>query len=96
MNWKLKHIKLKVLLLPVFLPLAACSGWNADGVRTEPLPQNVVDPCDHPLEVIREVRGTTVGSDEVRIGRLGDALIECGQEKQIAVESYAELSELIE
>lgn len=78
------------------LLLGACSGWNADGVRLEPLPENVSKPCPHPLDVIASVRGKTVGSDEVRIGRLGDALIECGQEKDIAVESYTNLTDILE
>jgi hypothetical protein len=34
------------------------------------------------------VNGYTVGDDENRIGRLGDALLECGREKQVAVEAY--------
>jgi len=29
------------------------------------------------------------------MGRLGDALIECGQEKEIAVEGYQELSKIL-
>jgi hypothetical protein len=45
--------------------------------------------------VINTVRGSTVGSDEIRMGRLGDALIECGQEKDIAVQGYEELSEIL-
>ncbi|AWY09421.1 hypothetical protein vBRpoPV13_64 [Ruegeria phage vB_RpoP-V13] len=47
------------------------------------------------MDVIRSVRGSSVGSDEIRMGRLGDALIECGQEKEIAVEAYQELSDLL-
>ena len=86
----------KVLLLPALLLLGACSVWNADGVRIESLPENVSEPCPHPLDVIRDVQGTSVASDEIRMGRLGDALIECGQEKEIAVEGYEELSDLLE
>ena len=73
-----------------------CSGWNADGVRIEPLPTNISEPCPHPSDVIASVRGSSIGSDEVRMGRLGDALITCGQEKEIVVEGYEELSELLE
>jgi len=29
------------------------------------------------------------------MGRLGDALIECGQEKDIAVEGYQQLTEIL-
>lgn len=45
--------------------------------------------------MIGTVSGSTVGSDEIRMGRLGDALIECGQEKDIAVEGYQQLSEIL-
>jgi len=55
----------------------------------------VTDPCPHPLDVINTVRGSSVGSDELRMGRLGDALIECGQEKEIAIEGYKQLSEIL-
>lgn len=92
---KAKHLLLKVLLVLALLPLAACGDWRAGGVQVQPLPTNVSDPCPHPSDVIATVRGSTVGSDEIRMGRLGDALIECGQEKDIAVEGYAELSDLL-
>ena len=85
----------KVLLLLALVLLGGCSVWNADGVRIEDLPENVSEPCPHPLDVIRYVRGTSIASDEIRMGRLGDALIECGQEKEIAVESYEERSDLL-
>ena len=95
MIWKTKQLLPKVLLLPVFLPLVGCGGWNGDGVRVQPLPENISHPCPHPLDVIASVRGSSVGSDEIRMGRLGDALIECGQEKNIAVQGYKELSEIL-
>ena len=95
MIWNNKHFKLPVLIIPVLVLLAGCSGWNADGVRVQTLPDNVVTPCTHPLDVIKTVRGSSVGSDELRMGRLGDALIECGQEKEIAVEGYQELSKIL-
>ena len=47
------------------------------------------------MDVIKTVSGTSVGSDEIRMGRLGDALIECGQEKEIAVEGYQQLSKIL-
>lgn len=52
-------------------------------------------PCPHPSDVIRGVRGSSVGSDEIRMGRLGDALIECGAEKQIAVNANQQLIEIL-
>jgi len=72
-----------------------CNVWNADGVHLESLPTNVELPCPHPIEVIIKVKGTSIGSDEIRMGRLGDALIQCGQEKEIAVEGYNKLSTLL-
>ena len=51
--------------------------------------------CPHPLDIINTVKGTSVGSDEVRIGRLGDALIECGKEKEIVVQGYEQLSNIL-
>ena len=73
------------------LTLAACSVSSAGGVRPDPLPANVAAPCLHPLDVIGGVRGGTVGDDEVRMGRLGDALLQCGEEKAIAVTAYEDL-----
>lgn len=64
-------------------------------MRVQPLPENVSYPCPHPLDVIMTIEGSSVGSDELRMGRLGDALIECGQEKEIAVEGYEQLSEIL-
>ena len=72
-----------------------CAGWSADGVRVQPLPNNVTEPCDHPMDVIATVKGSSVGSDEIRMGRLGDALIVCGQEKEIAVQGYEQLSKIL-
>lgn len=95
MIWKIKLSKPLVLMLPAFLLLAGCEGWKNGGVQTDPLPTNVSEPCPHPLDVIRDVRGSSVGSDEIRMGRLGDALLECGQEKEIAVEAYESLSEIL-
>lgn len=95
MIWKIKHSLLKGLLVLALLPLAGCAGWSADGVRLQPLPNNVTEPCPHPSTVIASVSGSSVGSDEIRMGRLGDALIECGQEKDIAVQGYEELSEIL-
>lgn len=70
------------------LLLGACTGWNSVGVNPDRLPTNVEDSCPHPFEVIQTVTGSSVGSDELRMGRLGDALLECGAEKDIAVEAY--------
>jgi hypothetical protein len=55
----------------------------------------VSEACPHPLDVINTISGSSVGSDEIRMGRLGDALIECGQEKDIAVQGYEQLSNIL-
>jgi len=55
----------------------------------------VTELCPHPSDVISKVKGTSVGSDEIRMGRLGDALIECGAEKQIAVDANKQLIEIL-
>ena len=95
MNSKMLPSLRTVLLLPALLLLAACAGWSGDGLRIQELPKNVTEPCPHPMDVIKTVSGTSVGSDEIRMGRLGDALIECGQEKEIAVEGYQQLSKIL-
>jgi len=45
--------------------------------------------------VIATVKGSSVGSDEIRMGRLGDALIECGAEKEIAVNANEQLIKIL-
>lgn len=71
-----------------------CNGSNVGGVRVQDLPIDVAEPCPHPSDVIADVKGISVGSDEIRMGRLGDALIECGAEKQIAVDANKQLIEI--
>lgn len=72
-----------------------CSGLNNAGIRLDDLPVNVISPCDDPLAIVLDVQGSSVGSDEVRMGRLGDALIECAAEKQVAVNAYAGIQEIL-
>ncbi len=78
-------------IVPV-LGLMGCFGsTNAGaGLRLDPLPVNVALPCPHPAHVIQTVRNDSVGADEIRLGRLGDALLECSAEKEIAVTAYKE------
>jgi hypothetical protein len=40
-------------------------------------------------------RGGTVTDDEISLGRLGDALIECGLEKAIAVKAYSRVRKVL-
>jgi len=42
----------------------------------------VAEPCPHPTEFLG------AGDWEILAGRIGDALIVCGAEKDIAVEAY--------
>jgi hypothetical protein len=86
--WKMTRWMRPALIVPVLLILVGCAGSNSVGVSPNHLPPSVAEPCPHPLDVIRSVRGSSVGSDEVRMGRLGDALIECGAEKKVAVDAY--------
>ena len=77
------------------LALTGCFGFSGDGVRPDRLPSNISEPCPHPLSVIKAVRGSSVGSDEIRMGRLGDALIECAGEKQVAVDAYNKVTDVV-
>lgn len=60
----------------------ASSGGGASGLRTEPLSAAVAEPCPHPTEFLG------AADWEILAGRIGDALIVCGAEKDIAVEAY--------
>jgi hypothetical protein len=95
MTWKLKLSPQTGLIIPALLLLVGCNVSATDGVRVVELPSNVVDPCDHPAVIIQSVPGDTVGADEIRMGRLGDALIECGNEKDIAVDGYEQLADIL-
>jgi len=55
-------------------------------MELEPLSPQVETPCPHPSALLS--RRDTVADDEVSLGRIGDALIRCGQEKSVAVEAY--------
>lgn len=84
---KMRRVMLLALIGPV-LALTGCDGFNSVGVRLDPLPPTVAAPCPHPADVIAGVRGSSVGADEARMGRLGDALIDCGAKKNVAVSAY--------
>ncbi len=79
-----------MLILTMLAPasvLPGCAGWSGAGaLRIEPLSPQVEAPCPHPSALLS--RGGTVADDEVSLGRVGDALIQCGQEKSVAVEAY--------
>jgi len=68
--------------------LTACAGSNSVGVVPDRLPTEVEAGCEHPSDVISNVRGSSVGSDEIRMGRLGDSLLDCGELLDIAVDAY--------
>lgn len=87
MNWNRWPLRLPVLVI-LALGLMACSGRSAVGVRLDDLPENLAEDCPHPSEVIDTVQGYTVAHDELRIGRLGDELLECRLEKRAVVQGY--------
>jgi len=95
MHLKKKPLWLLVLTILALLPLGGCSDSNVAGVRVQKLPIEVTEPCPHPSDVIATVKGSSVGSDEIRMGRLGDALIECGAEKEIAVNANEQLIKIL-
>jgi len=70
------------------LALAGCGGSSGDGagLRIDPLPAAVIAPCPHPSTLLD--RGGTVASDEISLGRIGDALIACDGARAVAVEAY--------
>jgi len=72
-------------LLTASLALQACSGFSAAGVRADPLPDIVAARCPHPSSV------DPAGDWEIYAGRLGDALLECGETKAVAVQAYDDL-----
>lgn len=76
-------MRVQILLLLIAAPaLTACGGWKPSGkVRAAPPDATVTAPCDAPERHLR-------GNDwEVIAGRLGLALIDCG-ERQAAVVRY--------
>lgn len=74
--------------------LTGCGASSSGGIRADPLPVTVAAPCDHPSDVVATVAGRGVGRDEVRLGRVGDALIECAAEKAVVVAAYDALREI--
>lgn len=79
---------MRLALIGPALGLMGCGGWNSDGtgLRLDPLPAPVAAPCPHPADLLD--RGGTVASDEISMGRIGDALIACDGARGIAVEAY--------
>ncbi|WP_066598913.1 hypothetical protein [Celeribacter halophilus] len=67
--------------------LTGCKGFGVDGLRLDPLPATVDAACPHPSMFLPSGPGT-VASDEIMIGRIGDALIDCNARRSIAVEAY--------
>lgn len=71
------------------LPLTACLGSNAAGVRIEPLPASIAAPCPHPS------RHLSTGDWEIMAGRLGDDLLACGAKLTAAVKAYEAVREAV-
>ena len=72
--------------------LTACTGSKGagNGLRIEPLPAQVEAPCRHPSEFLG------AGDWELIAGRIGDELIACSAEKQIAVDGYNGIRRAVE
>ncbi|HBB81932.1 MAG TPA: hypothetical protein DC031_01345 [Sulfitobacter sp.] len=64
------------------LALGACarSGVAPGAAGLAPLPPRALAPCAHPLDFLRG--GMSRAEFEIATGRMGDALISCGAEKQ--------------
>ena len=78
----MKHAPILTLIIASQV-LAACGGSNfAGGIRAQPLPAAITTPCEDPKDHLE------AGDWEIIAGRLGDALIECGAEKAVAVDAY--------
>lgn len=75
-------MRLQITMIAVCLTLTACSGFGGDGLRLDPLPHDVATACDRPETFL------AAGDWEIIAGRIGDALIDCGDEKMIAVGAY--------
>lgn len=96
-SWSIRLKERSTTTLTLFvlaLGLMGCGGFSVGGeYKTEPLPEQVLVPCPHPIELVSQ--GGTVADDEITMGRIGDALIECGQEKQIAIDGYNSLVQIL-
>lgn len=63
------------------LALGACARPGAaPGGDIAPIPPRALGPCAHPLDFMRG--GMSRAEFEIAAGRMGDALISCGAEKQ--------------
>lgn len=70
-----------LLLILAALPLTACGASVSGGARVQEADASLTSACDRPEQHI------SAGDWEIMAGRLGDALIECGQ-KQAALAEY--------
>lgn len=64
------------LILPLLIAaqaLTACAGWNAAGVQAPPPDPSITTPCARPEIFLG------AGDWEIIAGRIGDALIDCGE-----------------
>lgn len=73
--------------------LMGCAASNVDGVRADPLPASVTGLCPAPGDLL--AKGGTVADDEISMGRIGDALIECERARALAVEAYERLRDIV-
>lgn len=55
-------------------------------MRPDALPASIAAPCPHPSDLLS--RGGTVADDEISLGRLGSALIDCEGRRAAAVGAF--------
>lgn len=75
------------------LALMGCGGSTGVGVRIDPLPASLTQPCPHPSALVS--RGGTVLDDELSLGRMGDALILCGKQKAAIAAAFDSVREAV-
>ena len=74
-----------LLLLTAFPALTACGGFAPAGVRLPPPDPAITEPCQRPEVYLG------AGDWEVIAGRIGDALLVCGENHKALVDRDATL-----
>lgn len=83
----MKPVSILALLIAVPV-LTACGGWKPSGsVRVVPPDSALITPCPKPADYLG------AGDWEIMAGRLGVALIRCGQEKQALADYIGDVQE---
>lgn len=82
----MQHVRI-LMGIALASALTGCGGLSGGGVRLDPLPANIAAPCPHPSTFLRP-GARTVADDEIMVGRIGDALIDCEGRRSAAVAAY--------